>query len=246
MRGSLVAHHDDAGAVGDRLSALVGHAGGDVDHRQRAALLLMHAGDAGAGSQLVADVAPARDRRTSARRAGPGSMSTLSASSRAKAVVVVEHLQAEKIGRRDRPVGEAGRLRRAGVAVDGVRLAERVEEELEPARLDAGAGGGSVIPMAEASTIALRPLVQGHDAGAAEAEVVLERCAPPRPGVGPGGPAELPGQLGALGEPGRAERWPLRSRPPEGLVTTRPPKVLSPASIKLRRPPRGKARAPRR
>ena len=65
--------------------------------------------------------------------------------------------------------------------------------------------------------------VHGDDAGAAEAEVVLERDLGAFDLARLGLAAQVPDELGALREAGRAEGWPLDRRSPEGLVTNLPP-----------------------
>jgi hypothetical protein len=65
--------------------------------------------------------------------------------------------------------------------------------------------------------------VEGDDRDAAETDVVLQG----EPGTvdlaGVGLPAQLPHQLGALGQAGRAQRMPLGEQAPDGFTTTRPP-----------------------
>src|ERR1700744_4206823 len=59
----------------------------------------------------------------------------------------------------------------------------------------------------------LHPLVQGHDAGAADADIVGERQSCALDLANAGLAAKLPNQLGALRKSGGAERMSLRQQP---------------------------------
>jgi len=57
----------------------------------------------------------------------------------------------------------------------------------------------------------------------AEAQVVLQRVPRPLHLARAGGAAQLPDQLGALRQPGGAQRVALGEQATDGFVTTRPP-----------------------
>src|SRR5579875_2152828 len=64
---------------------------------------------------------------------------------------------------------------------------------------------------------ALGALIGGDDGGAAEPDVVLERRVDPRDLAAAGVATQLPRELGALREAGRAERVALRDEPAGGV-----------------------------
>ena len=135
-------------------------------------------------------------------------------SSRIAAGFGLLHLQAEQEGRRHRQVGMAGIAGRGFVDVDRIGLAGRLGEEAQPACLDRHREGRQrVADVAAVDHRSLSLLVHRHDARAAEAEVVLQREPRALDLALLGLAAQLPHQLGALRQAGRAQRVALRQQP---------------------------------